>query len=195
MLFISTNSSLKFQIRKRLQFKKRDKSDKGETDKKILLLIKKINSEKDYYTTSSCAGRIVLIMDSEKKQKGLFLLRTHEKISVAELKKALSKAVKKHKGLTYFKQEPCILHVACSSLEKAKEFLDKAKLAGWKKSGIIASKKRIICEMASTEHIELPIADKCRIFLSDSYLKILVSEANKKLARTWQKIRKLEKLV
>ncbi len=181
-----------FQKAKFIQFKKQDKSDKGNIDKPILKLVKKINSKKDYYTTSSCAGRIVLIKDSEKKQEGLFLFRTHNKISFSELKRELNNEVKEYRGLIYFKQEACILHVAASSMQKAQEFVDKAKFAGWKKSGIMASRRRIVCEMESTERMALPIADKGKILLSDNYLNLLVKEANKKLSRTRQKIKKLE---
>lgn len=185
---------MKFEQEKRIQLSKQDNSDKGDTDKEILPLIKKINFKDDYYTTSSCAGRIVLIRGKEKKQEGLFLFRTHKKTSLKELKKALNDSVKRYNGLIYFKQEPCILHVASSSLKKAQESLDKAKLAGWKKSGIIVSNKRFVCEMTGTERIALPIANKRRILVNDGYLKLLIKEANKKLARTREKIKKLEKM-
>ncbi len=184
---------MSFEQEKKIQLAKQDRSDKGETDRAILPLIKKINARRDYYTTSSCAGRIVLIKDSEKKQEGLFLFRTHNKISFSELKRELNNAVKEYKGLAYLKQEACILHVACSSLQKAQELIDKAKFAGWKKSGIMASRRRFVCEMESTERIALPIADKGKILLSDSYLKLLITEANKRLVRTRQKIKKLGK--
>ncbi len=184
----------KFQKEKSIQLAKQDKSDKGNTDKSIFPLIKKINSLEDYYTTSSCAGRIVLIKGKEKKQEGLFLFRTHKKTSLKELKSVLNDSIKRYNGLIYFKQEPCILHVASSSLKKAQEILDKAKLSGWKKSGIIASNKRFVCEMTGTERIALPIANKEKILLNDEYLKLLIKEANKKLARTIEKIKKLEKM-
>lgn len=191
------DSKEKFQREKFIQFKKQDKSDKGNIDKPILKLVRKISSKKDYYTTSSCSGRIVLIKGKEKKQEGLFIYRTHEKISFQKLKNELQKAIKKYHGLIYFKMEGCIMHVACSSLEKAQELLNKAKLTGWKKSGIIATeskKSRAMCELKSTEHISMPIA-KAKILVSDAFLNILASESNKKLARTWQKIKKLEKII
>lgn len=97
--------------------------------------------------------------------------------------------------ITYFKQEPCILHVASISLEQAQKLLDKAKQAGWKNSGIIASGNRFICEMRSTEKLEFPIINKGKIIVDDDFLKTLVSEANKRLERTWEKIRGLERLI
>ncbi len=191
------DSKEKFQREKFIQFKKRDRSSKGEMDKKIEKLIKKINRKNDYYTTSSCSGRIVLIKGKEKKQEGLYIFKTHGKISLKELKKALKDAIEKYHGLIYFKQECCILHAACSSIEKAQELVNKAKLAGWKNSGIISAgnkKSRAMCELKSTEYMSMPIAMK-KILVSDAFLKLLASESNKKLARTWEKIKKLEKII
>ncbi len=181
-----------FQKRKKQQFSKKDKSIENGIDKDIRKLCNKINSSKNYYTTSSCSGRIVLIIDSEKKQENLFLFRTHNKTSFREIKKELEKI--KMKKLIYFKQEPVILHAACSSLENAQKLIDDAKLAGWKSSGIISS-RRFVCELRSTEKLELPIENKGKVLISDSYLKLLVKEANKKLARTRKKIKNLEKLI
>lgn len=183
----------KFNNEKLIFLSKKDKSWKKGIDKQILHLIKKINSKKDYYTTSSCAGRIILLKEKDKKQEGAFLFSSHEKISLKALKKELQKA-KKYNGLVYFQQEPCIMHVACSSIESAKELVKKARSAGWKKSGIILGRK-ITCELVSTEHIALPVAKQGKILLDDRYLKLLVNEANKKLSRTRGKIRKFYKLV
>lgn len=190
----------KFQQAKKNQFSKKDRSDKQNWDKRIIKLCKRINSKQEYYTTSSCAGRILLIKAEKEKKPDLFLFRTHKKISFSELKRELEKVKKKirkreGKKLIYFKQEACILHVACRDLEAAQRLIDKAKLAGWKKSGIISTRKRIVCELLSTEKIELPIVDKGKILLSDSYLKLLVKEANKKLSRTRKKIKRFESLL
>lgn len=184
-----------FQTQKNKQLSRKDKSNKQTWDKAIVPLCNKINSKRDYYTTSSCAGRIILLIDSEKKQKGLFVFRTHSKISYKELKKVLDNVKSKYKQLICFKQEPCILHVACKTFEAAQQLVNKAKFAGWKRSGIMASSNRIVCELMSTEHLALPIINKGKLLVSDDYLKLLVKQANKKLLRTRSKIKKLEKLL
>jgi len=182
-----------FEHQKNKQLAKSDKSHVGTWDKKIIPLCNKLNKNKNYYTTSSCSGRIILIKSSIKKQPNLFLFRTHDKITFKQLKNELEKAKKAKTSV--FKQEPSILHVVSNSLEAAQSLIDKAKFCGWKRSGIMATRKRVICELMSTEHIELPVIEKGKILVSDEFLKILVKEANKKLGRTWKKINKLEKLV
>ena len=94
-----------FLHQKQKQLAKLDKSHVGAWDKKIVSLCNKLNRNKEYYTTSSCAGRIILIKSSETKEPTLFVFRTHEKTDFHELKSALVKA--KKKGNVIFQQEPC----------------------------------------------------------------------------------------
>lgn len=185
-----------FENRKKRQLSMKDNSSIGELDEKISRLCGKLNKMKEYYTTSSCSGRIVLIKQAEKKQEGLFLFRTHSKIKFKQIKQELNKVIRDNKrDLIYFRQEPCILHAACASLSSAQKLLDSAKLAGWKNSGIMASMNRIVLEMRSTEFIQMPIIFKGEILVDDNFLKILVKEANRKLERTFGKIQKLESLI
>lgn len=70
--------------------KKKDKSRKGSVDVDIAELVSCINSEEDYYTTSSCAGRIVLLeMKSRKKNECNWLISKHSKITYNEIKTTL----------------------------------------------------------------------------------------------------------
>jgi tRNA wybutosine-synthesizing protein 3 len=184
-----------FQQRKKDVLSKLDKSSKKSWDKKILKLCEKINSKNNYYTTSSCSGRIVLIIDQDKKDKNLFFKIYHNPISINQFKKNLNEILKKNKKSIKFKQEPFILHIVCKSLKDVQELLNKAKLAGLKKSGIIALKKRIILELNSTEKLEFPIIDKGRILVDDKFLKLIIEKSNENLKKSWKKIEKLRKSI
>lgn len=186
-----------FEKRKKDCLGKLDKSNIGSWDAKIKDLCEKINNKNNLYTTSSCAGRIVLLKDEDKKAKNKFLFRTHDKISFSELKEKIGnvKEKDKEKGLIYFKQEPCILHVACDNLDDARDLLEKAKLVGWKRSGVMSVNKRFMLELMSTENIGFPIIQDGKLLVNDDFLKLVVKQSNKKLGRTWEKIQKLEKLI
>ena len=80
-----------FQQRKLDVLSKNDKSHIGTWDEKIAGLCGKINSKENYYTTSSCSGRIVLMIDQEKKGEDLFLFVSHDKVSFKKLKDELEK--------------------------------------------------------------------------------------------------------
>jgi len=179
---------------KKKQLSKSDKSSIGSWDKKIAGLCNKINKKKNYYTTSSCAGRIVLLKASDVKQPDVFLFRTHEKIKLEELKKVIERISKEYNGLVEFQQSCCILHIACLSLNDAQEILTKAKLAGWQRSGIIGGKRNIV-ELHSTESMSFPIMDKGRLLVDDYFLKLVVEQANNKLERVWNKIERLRSAV
>lgn len=82
-------SQSNFSQRKQDVLSKLDKSSKGHWDGKISELCEKINSSENYYTTSSCSGRVVLMLDKERKEKGLYFKIYHDLISFEELKKDL----------------------------------------------------------------------------------------------------------
>jgi len=185
---------MNFNQRKKDVLSRRDKSLRGKWDEKIVDLCEKINSLDDHYTTSSCAGRSVLIIDKIKKQSGLFVKVYHDLISFEQLKEDLNKVILS-KEIIKFKMEPCALHVACKTLEDAQNLLDKAKLAGWKRSGIIATGDRFMVELNSTEKIEFPIIKDNNILVDDEFLKIVIEDSNNKLKRSWKKIEGLKKFL
>ena len=183
-----------FQQAKKKQLSKLDKSSIGSWDSKIKYLCDKINKKKNYYTTSSCGGRIILLKYSDVKQEDAFLFRIHNKISFNELKKVLEKISKKYKGLVEFQQTSCILHVACLNLSDAQNIINKAKESGWKRSGIMGGKRNMV-ELHSTESMSFPIMDKGKILVNDDFLKLIVIQANNKLERVWKKIERLKKKI
>lgn len=183
-----------FLQRKTDVLSKIDKSSIGKWDKRILKLCRKFNLKDNFYTTSSCSGRILLMIDQEKKGEDLFLFVSHDKVSFNQLKQELNKLKTLNKRIK-FKLEPCILHVNCKNLEDAQILFEKGKLAGFKRLGIIGTNHGFTFELNSTEKLEFPILDKKRLLVDDNFLKIIVEDANKKLEKSWVKIGKLERLI
>lgn len=177
------------------QLERKDPSDEGKWDDAIKDACEKLNKSENFYTTSSCSGRIVLIKALEEKAEGVFLFKSHEKISFNQLKRELERISKEYKDEVYFKQETCIIVAGCKTIEDAQKLVDKFKEAGWKRTGIMASRKRIIVEAMSTEYMSLPIMDKGKILVDDDYLRRIVREANRRLERVREKIKRFEKLL
>jgi len=183
-----------FEKRKSDFLSKGDKSSIGCWDDKIKKLCEKINKSEDYFSLSSCSGRVVLLKNVPEKKHGLFAFRTHDKIKLGELNKKL-KGYNDKEGLMY-KQEPFILHVACRDMVSAKRLLMLAQEIGCKHSGIMAiSENRIVVEIIGSESLGLPILEKGKILVDYKMLEILVLESNARLERTWKKINKLKKIV
>ncbi len=79
--------------------KKKDKSKKGSIDKDIVGIVNLINSKKAYYTTSSCAGRIVLLeMKSKKKNECDWIFTKHDKVKFNEIDNTLNNYFNKTKS-------------------------------------------------------------------------------------------------
>ena len=116
-----------------------------------------------------------------------------EKINFEELKKALVNYTGKENLI--FKQETCILHVCCEKIEDAEKLLNLAREAGWKNSGIMSTRGRIVCELRSTEYLAFPIMVGGKILVDDDFLRVVVREANEKLEKSWEKINKIEKIL
>ena len=175
---------------------KLDKSSIGKWDKKIIPICKKINEKENYYSSSSCSGRIIIMIDQEKKGEGLFLFTTHETVKFEELKKEIEKILKSsNKKNIKFKTEAPILHIVCLNIEDAEKLYTLAKLSGFKKSGIISFGRKIVLEINSGEKIEFPLIQKGKLLVKDNFLKIALKESNEKLKKGWEKLEKLTKLL
>jgi len=175
---------------------KADKSTIGSWDKKIVALCEKINLSENYYTTSSCSGRVAIVKDTSERGH-VFMFVSHSEISFEEIFEELTKILSsKIDSVDFrFKQEPVIMHVACRSVEYAQTLVDLAKQAGFKRSGIIASSKNIIVEIMGTEKLEFPIVHEGKIIVGEPFLQLVVKRSNENLKREWKKIEKLQELV
>lgn len=188
--FCLISLKMDFLIQKKNFLSKPDKSGIGRIDKAIRPLLDRINRNDSFYTTSSCAGRIVLMKETGKKQENVFVFVSHDKVRKRDIQKALSK---RFNEIIYLKAEPCILHVACKDAESAQKIVTLARQSGWKKSGIISLKEgKVMAELVSTEALSAPVYERT-ILVHDNYLDVLVKECNKKLTQTRGKITKLQR--
>lgn len=163
---------------------KRDKSKQGFIDSDILELVKLLNS-KGYETSSSCSGRIVLldVKTFGQKKNSRWLYKTHKKAKFRDVIKVL------RNKRVYFLQEPMILHLKAKKLKDAEKILMIANLAGLKHSGVV-NLKSLRVEIRGNERIETVLKDN-----KEEYIRLLVNEANKKLMKTKEKIKKFYNLV
>jgi len=149
---------------------KLDKSTKGSIDEPIIPILDLINEMDDYYTTSSCSGRIMIMEPSEERHVD-WLYVVHGKIAVEDVKKHMTPN-------SWLKQTGLILHIACRTPEAAEKMLNGLREGGFKRAGIISTKKHLI-EVMSTEQMAAPLEG-----VEDQYIGTLVREANKLMDRT-----------
>jgi tRNA wybutosine-synthesizing protein 3 len=79
---------MNFEKEKKEFLTKKDKSRKGTIDNRIKKLVNKINSLDDFYTTSSCSGRVLILAmpKSNKKNEVQYLFTTHNKTDFNQIK-------------------------------------------------------------------------------------------------------------
>ena len=186
---------MSFQKEKKEFLSKKDKSRKASIDGKIKNLVDKINSLDDFFTTSSCSGRILVfaLPKSNKKNEVQYLFTSHNKTDYNEIKKALKIIkTKKIKSDVWLRVDGAILHVASNNIDSARKLLNAARDIGFRRSGIISlGKNRVTMELVSTEKIEAVVSKNGKLVIDEYYLKVLIKEGNAKLEKTWGKIQRL----
>ena len=163
----------------------------NQVDSGILPILNIINKSDEYYTTSSCFGRIVLleipIIGNKKEAKSLG--KWHRAIELNELLSAAENA--KDGQLWVLSQSP-IIHIAASSVSAAEKILKIAIACGFKNSGIKSIGKRIVIEILSTERLDAPIGENAKPLCNNEHLGLLVKISNEIMEKSTLKLSRLE---
>ncbi|VFV40308.1 trna wybutosine-synthesizing [Lynx pardinus] len=145
---------------------KADLSRKGSVDEDVVELVQLLNGREQYFTTSSCAGRIILLDGNingfeVQKQNCCWLLVTHKPC----VKDDVIVALKKANGDAILKFEPLILHVQCRQLQDAQ-----------------------ILAIRSTHGLEVPLSHKGKLMVTEEYIDFLLKIANQKMEENKKRI-------
>lgn len=167
--------------------------EKNLADEKIVSLCNFVASTKNFFTSSGCAGRILLIQlpKGESKREASFHRRWHRQFSFGEAKKALQE---KTVGELWLKMEPFILHIGSNTIENARQILAVMSRAGVKRGGIIVAKPgKFLVELQGTQEMSVPLKQGEKILVKDDYLRWLVEKANSKMRKNDEMLRRFEK--
>ena len=135
-----------FNNEKKTFLQKLDKSKRGGIDPRAEAILAVINGKNDYYTTSSCSGRVYLWCGTGKKNETEWVRVSHDLITSEFLQ--LTKAA----DTIWLRVEPLILHVACRDVVAATSFLQLAQKI-YKKSCILTLSKKLIVEVRGSEFV------------------------------------------
>ncbi|XP_042349280.1 tRNA wybutosine-synthesizing protein 3 homolog [Plectropomus leopardus] len=169
---------------------KLDLSKKGSVDEDISHVVSLLNNCEQFFTTSSCSGRIILIdgaPDSTDvhKQDCVWLFVSHHKCKCDEL----MSAVERSSGDAVLKFEPFVLHVQCRQLEDAQLMHSVAVNSGFRNSGLTVSKTgKIITAVRSTHGLEVPLSHKGKLLVEQEYINFLTQIANQKMEENLRRI-------
>ncbi|EMR74391.1 hypothetical protein MBGDN05_00177 [Thermoplasmatales archaeon SCGC AB-539-N05] len=168
--------------------------DEKEVDTDILSILNLINASDEYYTSSSCTGRIVLleIPNIGDKKGAKFLGKWHRIIESDEVLSATKNA---KTGLLWLLAQSPIIHMAARTNAAADKILKIAISSGFKNSGLKSIGKRIIVEICSTERIDAPIGKNGELLCSLEHLKLLINISNEIIRKSNIKLGRFERML
>ncbi len=160
-------------------------------DHEIMPILNMINDSREYYTSSSCAGRIVLLEIPQigDKKNARFLGKWHGTI---EPDKILSATKKAKTGQLWLLAQPPIIHIAANNNETADKMVKIANASGFKNSGVKSIGKKTVVEVCSTERLDAPIGRDGLLFCNDEHLQMLVDIANEVIEKSTVKLHRFE---
>lgn len=172
-----------YDIRKR-RFVERliKEGEAGKVDFDILHFLKEFNTLSNYYTTSSCSGRIMIVSAfslSFAKGKGLtkIIAKWHRPVTLSEVMSALS-----HGDNLWLLVRGPILHVVARDLNSALEFANLAREAGFKRGGILSIKEwGVVIEIESDDRLDVPVKVNGELILGERSLSEMIDVANETL--------------
>ncbi len=191
-------------------------------DQRVISILNIINAHNDYYTTSSCSGRILLLALAAPgaKNESEIIGKWHDTISSAQVNECILKW-KNYKYLYFLAQSP-IFHVVARDLKSALWLRNLGEAAGFKYSSIRSIKPvehdrapnkkhdthnekshelndyldaKITVELLGTERLNMPIGIDNKIYVKDEYLNILVDLANSSISKAHIKVEQLDNIL
>lgn len=183
-----------FKNKKKQAILKLDKALKEDkVDYEVIQLINIINKLNNYYTTSSCAGRFLLISkdDVRDKYNTDFIYKTHDPDLIYQAKEYLNN----FKGHLWLLLEAPNFHVGCIDLNSAIQLHKLSLKAGFGYSKIQSLEPSIVVEILGTSRISSPLGHKNKLLVNDNYIDYICTICNKLLKEEQMKLKVWEKLL
>ena len=182
-----------FQNKKKLALQKLAKAiDEKKFDIEVLDFVNILNSHDQYYTTSSCAGRFVILSKSSFRGKytSYFVFKSHS--PPIDFRLVLQALKQPFSGYLYINVEPPTFHVACKTIEDAIQLHQSAIDSNIGYSMFKTIKKSIVVEIRGTGMLYIPIGFNSTILVSDDYIKHIIQLSNEILTDEQARIKKFE---
>jgi len=165
-------------------------------DEGVIEVLNAFNSHPDIFTTSSCAGRLQLIVLPDIGRKDSVELRKtwHSPVEFEEVKEALDNLDIPPNSIVILQGQSPIFHVSCRTMELAQKFRGIVHSQGWKYSSLITGNEdKWVVEILSASRIDnLLYRDGVIDPPDDDRLKFIIEESNKVLVKAQSRLEALE---
>ena len=168
----------------------------GLVDEGVISVIKSFNSHPDIFTTSSCAGRIQLIILPDIGRKDSVQRRKtwHREVTVDDVEGAISEFDIPDNSIVILQAQSPIFHLSCRTMELAIKLRGIVHGQGWKYSSLITGNdEKWNVEILSANRIDNLLFRKGVIGPPDAdRLNFIVEESNKILIKAQARLEALE---
>ncbi len=166
--------------------------ERGEVDEDIIPLLEHLNSLSEYYTTSSCSGRIAVLEIPEIGDKihAKFLGKWHHEVTLDDVMGAIQKY---QRGYLFLLVQSSIIHVVARGMESACTLMRIALESGFKYTHIKNIRgDRVMIEILSTENLNIPLGKDGKLIPDAETLAFFTEVANTTLRRVKKKLQLFE---
>jgi tRNA wybutosine-synthesizing protein 3 len=168
----------------------------GLVDEGVISVLNSFNSHPDIFTTSSCAGRIQLIVLPDIGRKDSVELRKkwHRPVEFQDVKDAITNLDVPSNSIVILQGQSPIFHVSCRTMELAQKFRGIVHIQGWKYSSLITGNEdKWVVEVLSANRIDnLLFRNGVIDPPDDERLKFIIEESNKILIKAQARLEALE---
>lgn len=190
-----------------LESEARDKSRAGGVDAAIAEFVRTVNSKRHMYTASSCAGRLIVTLneDSPSGYAVPWLFVSHDPVEdsammMRQVQERIAELPERDNDdfSVWFKLEPPIVAVVCSSEAAAVKLMNLARgAAGIKRCFVISMRgdQGCVVSVSDTKRVECVLWQGKEQLASARYMEATVQISNKKLAESRAKMEKLRKAI
>lgn len=169
----------------------REDSEIGYLDARVVPLLEALNSLEEFYTTSSCSGRVTVV-DAEwpwEREESHVVFKSHEKVEAKDVLRVVS--VRPLRAYWLIARGP-ILHVVSRDVSSAMALLAVARETGFKHSGVVG---RTACgylvEIMCSPQLIVPLVVEGNALMDRGSTATLINLANLVLEEGWSRLERL----
>lgn len=183
-----------FRTRKAAALKKWTKAlEDDRVDKEVIPLVNQINDLEDFYTTSSCAGRLTIISKEavRSKYKTDFIFKSHnpEDLKLEKIGFPISYRQKE----LWMLLEPPNFHVGARTHQSAIALVKLAQKCGLGKSKYQSINPAVVVEILGTGSLSLPLGFDGEMLVSQEYLTRVLKLASQMLTEEQKRLYRFSK--
>jgi len=164
----------------------------GYLDRDLVPLIALLNRDRDIYTTSSCSGRIVVVDGAVPwvREEADVIFKSHTPVAWSDVEFIYK--TPPHRGYWLVVTGP-ILHFSTTSIKKAVSLLKKARIAGFKHSGImhISTTRGVFVELVTGVYMTQMIKTRNLDVVSQHDIVEVLALFNRALIEGKQRLQRL----